>query len=138
MVFVDRRLWSPFVIVTGSWNPKIATSFRAMEAGAVAVIAKPLGISHPDCHRPASQLVTRTVKSIMAEVKVVRRWTRQGRAHKEGLKSPCSGLQRRHNQIRLSPLWRFDRRANGLTNAPCRAARSAFCPRADGPACGGF
>jgi two-component system chemotaxis response regulator CheB len=65
----------PIVIVTASWDPKeVATSFRAMEAGAVAVIAKPLGIGHPN-HEAAARELIRTVKS-MAEVKVVRRWSR--------------------------------------------------------------
>src|SRR5215217_902469 len=65
----------PIVIVTASWNPKeVATSFNAMEAGAVAVIAKPTGIGHPQ-HAALAQELVQTVKS-MAEVKVVRRWAR--------------------------------------------------------------
>jgi two-component system chemotaxis response regulator CheB len=66
----------PIVIVTGSWDPKeVATSFRAMEAGAVAVVAKPLGIGHPQ-HAAQAQALIQTVKT-MAEVKVVRRWPRK-------------------------------------------------------------
>jgi two-component system chemotaxis response regulator CheB len=65
----------PIVIVTASYDPKeVATSFRAMEAGAVAVIAKPPGIGHPD-HTALAQELIQTVKN-MAEVKVVRRWSR--------------------------------------------------------------
>jgi len=65
----------PIVIVTSIWNPKeVSTSFRAVEAGAVAVIATPPGIGHPD-HQPLAQELVQTVKS-MAEVKVVRRWAR--------------------------------------------------------------
>ncbi len=68
----------PIVIVTASWDPKeVATSFRAMEAGAVAVMAKPPGFGHPDHAALAKELV-QTVKS-MAEVKVVRRWARTRR-----------------------------------------------------------
>lgn len=70
----------PIVIVTGSWDPKeVATSFRAMEAGAVAVVAKPVGIGHPQ-HAAQAQELIQTVKT-MAEVKVVRRWPRQGQNH---------------------------------------------------------
>lgn len=66
----------PIVIVTASWDPKeVATSFRAMEAGAVAVIAKPPGPGHPD-HAVLARELVQTVKS-MAEVKVVRRWARR-------------------------------------------------------------
>ena len=65
----------PIVIVTATWNPKeVSTSFRAVEAGAVAVIATPPGSGHPDHHTLAQEL-RQTVKS-MAEVKVVRRWAR--------------------------------------------------------------
>jgi two-component system chemotaxis response regulator CheB len=65
----------PIVIVTGSWDPKeIATSFRAVEAGAVAVVAKPPGVGHSD-HAALAQKLIQVVKT-MAEVKVVRRWAR--------------------------------------------------------------
>ncbi|MCC6455551.1 MAG: chemotaxis-specific protein-glutamate methyltransferase CheB [Caldilineaceae bacterium] len=65
----------PIVIVTGSWDPKeVVTSFRAMEAGAVAVVAKPAGIGHPD-HAAQAQKLIQAVKT-MAEVRVVRRWAR--------------------------------------------------------------
>jgi two-component system chemotaxis response regulator CheB len=68
----------PIVIVTASWDPKeVATSFRAMEAGAVAVMATPPGFGHPD-HAALAQALVQTVKS-MAEVKVVRRWARTRR-----------------------------------------------------------
>ncbi len=63
----------PIVIVTGSWNPQeVNTSFRAVEAGAVAVIKTPPGSDHPE-HAALAQELIRTVKT-MAEVKVVRRW----------------------------------------------------------------
>jgi len=58
--------------VTASSIPDdVAASFRAMEAGALAVLAKPVGPGHP--HFAANKAeVLRTVK-LMAEVKVVRR-----------------------------------------------------------------
>ena len=62
----------PIVIVSAHWDPHEATStFRAMEAGAVAGVAKPQGVG-PGSEEAARQVV-RTVKA-MSEVKVVRRW----------------------------------------------------------------
>lgn len=63
----------PIVIVSGSTDPhETATTFRAMEAGALAVLRRPAGIGHPDHEATAKELL-QTVK-LMAEVKVVRRW----------------------------------------------------------------
>jgi len=64
---------TPIVIVSGSTDPReVATTFRAMEAGAVAVLRRPAGIGHPDHERTASELV-QTVK-LMSEIKVIKRW----------------------------------------------------------------
>jgi two-component system, chemotaxis family, protein-glutamate methylesterase/glutaminase len=64
---------TPIVIVSGSTDPHENTkSFRAMEAGALAVLSRPAGIGHPDHEATARELV-QTVK-LMSEVKVVRRW----------------------------------------------------------------
>lgn len=63
----------PIVIVSGSSDTHENTkTFRAMEAGALAVLARPAGIGHPDHESTARDLV-QTVK-LMSEVKVVRRW----------------------------------------------------------------
>ncbi|NKE73445.1 chemotaxis-specific protein-glutamate methyltransferase CheB [Candidatus Manganitrophus noduliformans] len=65
----------PIVIVSGSGDPKeVATTFRAMEAGALAVLPRPVGMNHPEYEAMARELV-QTVK-LMSEVKVVRRWAR--------------------------------------------------------------
>src|SRR4051812_43530398 len=64
---------APIIIVSGNVDTReVATTFRAIEAGAVAVVARPRGIGHPDHAATARELV-QTVK-LMAEVKVVRRW----------------------------------------------------------------
>src|SRR5665647_334280 len=64
---------TPIVIVSGSTDPHENTKmFRAMEAGALAVLARPTGIGHSDHENTARELV-QTVK-LMSEVKVVRRW----------------------------------------------------------------
>lgn len=69
---------TPIVIVSGSWDTKeVATTFRAVEAGALAVLPRPPGIGHPD-HEAMAQELIQTVK-LMSEVKVVRRWARPRR-----------------------------------------------------------
>ncbi|MDD4927770.1 MAG: chemotaxis-specific protein-glutamate methyltransferase CheB [Gallionella sp.] len=68
----------PIVIVSGSTDPHdVAMTFRAMEAGALAVLCRPNGIGHPDHEATARDLV-QTVK-LMSEVKVVRRWPKTRR-----------------------------------------------------------
>src|ERR1041384_2331559 len=69
---------TPVVLVSGSARrDEMATNFRALEAGALAVVARPDGIGHPKHDATAKELV-RTVK-LMAEVKVVKRWPRSSR-----------------------------------------------------------
>lgn len=66
---------TPIIILSGNLDrEEIMTSFKAMEAGALAAIPKPSGIGHPDHERDVAELV-RKVK-LMSEVKVVRRWPR--------------------------------------------------------------
>ena len=63
----------PIVIVSGSVDPHENTkTFRAMEAGALAVLSRPDGIGQPN-HEIAVRELVQTVK-LMSEVKVVRRW----------------------------------------------------------------
>lgn len=65
----------PIVIVSGSFSRRDThKTFRAMEAGALAVVRKPHGIGHPLHQENAGELI-RIVK-IMSEVRVVRRWSR--------------------------------------------------------------
>lgn len=65
----------PIVIVSGSLaTNEVATNFRAIEAGALAVAQQPKGIGHPHFEAMANQLL-QTVR-LMSEVKVVRRWPR--------------------------------------------------------------
>jgi two-component system, chemotaxis family, protein-glutamate methylesterase/glutaminase len=76
----------PIVIVSVSVDPKqVATTFRALEAGALAAVQKPMGIGHPEYEKTANVLI-RTVK-LMSEVKVVKRWPMR---HKEEA-PPASG-----------------------------------------------
>ena len=69
---------TPVVIVSGSTSiNEVATNFRAIEAGALAVVARPIGIGHP-MHESTAQELVATVK-LMSEVKVVKRWPRLAR-----------------------------------------------------------
>lgn len=62
----------PIVLVSDIWDPKgTTTTFKAMEAGAVTVLEKPLGEDHPNHEKSARELI-RTTK-IMSEVKMVKR-----------------------------------------------------------------
>jgi two-component system, chemotaxis family, protein-glutamate methylesterase/glutaminase len=64
---------TPIVIVSGSVQPnEISATFRAIEAGALAIVPRPSGLGHPEYERSARTLI-QTVKA-MSEVKVVRRW----------------------------------------------------------------
>jgi two-component system chemotaxis response regulator CheB len=64
---------TPIVIVSGSTDSHENTkTFRAMEAGALAVLARPTGIGHSD-HETTTRELVQTVK-LMSEVKLVRRW----------------------------------------------------------------
>ena len=69
---------TPVVIVSGSTSiDEAATNFRAIEVGALAVVARPSGIGHPRHESTVRELVG-TVK-LMSEVKVVKRWPRYSR-----------------------------------------------------------
>ena len=71
----------PTRIVMVSASPAIqavAASFHALEAGALAVLAKPPGPGHPE-HAACTDELLRTIK-VMAEVGVVKRWKKTGTA----------------------------------------------------------
>jgi len=65
----------PIIICSATTDTReVAVTFRAMEAGAVACVQKPVGREHVDFEERATNLL-QTVK-LMSEVKVVRRWSR--------------------------------------------------------------
>ncbi len=67
---------TPIVIVSGSSAVNgAANSFAALEAGALAVVERPAAVDDA-AHAATARELLETVK-LMAEVKVVRRWTRQ-------------------------------------------------------------
>ncbi len=64
---------TPIIILSGVLDTaEVVSSFRAMEAGAVAALPKPRGAGHPEHEREVDALI-RTVK-LMSEIKLVRRW----------------------------------------------------------------
>lgn len=64
----------PIIICTATSDPReLAVTFRAMEAGAVACVGKPVALG-PDFETRRGHLL-QTVR-LMSEVKVVRRWNR--------------------------------------------------------------
>ena len=73
---IMQRTPLPIVMVSASIAPdEVAMTFAALEAGALTVVAKPLGPDHPQQAETARKLLE-TVR-LMAEVKVVRRWPRR-------------------------------------------------------------
>jgi len=76
----------PIIIVSGSSvADEIATTFRALEAGALTLVPRPNGIGHAQYEVTAKGLIE-TVK-LMSEVKVVKRWAR-ARVGKVATKAP--------------------------------------------------
>ncbi len=65
----------PIIICTATTNAtEVLTTFRLMEAGAVACVEKPVAREHADFEQLVANLL-QTVK-LMSEIKVVRRWPR--------------------------------------------------------------
>jgi two-component system, chemotaxis family, protein-glutamate methylesterase/glutaminase len=75
---------TPIVILSGNLDAEeVASSFRAMEAGALVAMAKPRGVAHSEHDADVANLV-RIVK-LMAEVKVVKRWPRTAKGEPKPL-----------------------------------------------------
>jgi two-component system chemotaxis response regulator CheB len=76
---VTRRIMesspTPIVVVSAADDVgEVEMSFRAIESGAVAVVPKPWGGNSPDSAAKSQELIL--MVKLMAEVKVVRRWSR--------------------------------------------------------------
>jgi len=72
----------PVVIVTSMLDPQTdSANFRALEAGALAILPKPPAVGHPD-HLPAAAELVLTVK-LMSEVRVVRRTVKPAKARQQ-------------------------------------------------------
>lgn len=98
---IMERHPTPIVIVSGTLGEEENASFRAIEAGALAVLQRPAGLGHPDHEATARELV-RTVR-LMSEVKVVKRWSRA----RQNISAPLvpspknNGRVRPHAQLKL-------------------------------------
>jgi two-component system chemotaxis response regulator CheB len=88
---------TPIVIVSGSLRPnEISAAFRAIEAGALAVVPRPNGLGHREYERSAKALI-QTVKA-MSEVKVVRRLRE---APSPVSMSPMTGVKMSPNAVEI-------------------------------------
>jgi two-component system chemotaxis response regulator CheB len=66
---------TPIIVVSAADNVReIGMSFHAIESGALSVLPKPRGGDSPESQKQAADLVL--MVKLMAEVKVIRRWTR--------------------------------------------------------------
>ena len=82
---------TPIVIVSGSTGAnEVSGTFRAIEAGALAVVRRPPGINHEEFEKDSRELI-QTVK-LMSEIKVVKRISRVYKAL-EAIR-PAQPLQR--------------------------------------------
>jgi two-component system chemotaxis response regulator CheB len=78
----------PIVIVSASFDPvDVEKTFRAMQAGAVAAVAKPPGEKDPKYETSLAKLIG-TVKA-MAEVRVIKRWTKDRMAARQAPPVPA-------------------------------------------------
>ncbi len=69
----------PIIVLSGSIDPGDASMiFETLNAGAVAFIAPPAGLGHPEHEEGVRKLVQ--MVRLMSEVKVVRRWPKQKQA----------------------------------------------------------
>lgn len=88
---------TPIVIVSGSSEPsEVAETFRALEAGALALAEKPVGVKHPRAREIADKL-RQTVK-LMSEVHVVRRWPKRT-VNSNGISTPA--INKNKTQVQL-------------------------------------
>ncbi|MEA1652137.1 chemotaxis-specific protein-glutamate methyltransferase CheB [Nitrospirillum sp. BR 11164] len=76
----------PIVVVSSTMSDHVAATFRALDAGAVAFVHRPVGVGHPRQAIEAAELA-QTVR-LMAEVKVVRRWANPSKLPREPVARP--------------------------------------------------
>jgi two-component system chemotaxis response regulator CheB len=94
----------PIVIVTASWNPSdVEKTFKAMEAGAVAVLAKPPGPGDHNIDQQIKELI-QTIK-LMAEIPVVKRWAKKTKPdvspHIRSLTTPATSSVRKFQVVAI-------------------------------------
>lgn len=94
---IMARWPTPIVIVSGNIDVReVETTFRTIQAGALAVLERPAGIGHAD-HETIVRQFLQTVK-LMAEVKVVKRWNHQ-KAEKKQASAPVPRVGGQHVRL---------------------------------------
>ena len=90
---------TPIVILSGNLDAEeVASSFRAMEAGALVALPKPRSIAHSEHDADVANLV-RIIK-LMAEVKMVKRWPRTAKGEPQPLwQAACEPAQTTNHQV---------------------------------------
>lgn len=96
---IMERHPTPIVIVSGSLGGEEQASFRAIEAGALAVLSRPSGMGHEDHAATVKELV-QTVK-LMSEVRVVKRRPRRKQTEPAPLGSARPGIRLQHPATRI-------------------------------------
>lgn len=90
---------TPIVIVCGSTEVEEGpTAFRAIEAGALLALQRPVSLAHPDHERTARELIGNV--KLMAEVRVVRRWSR-ARVVRPVLPAEPPPFEQKHSLVAL-------------------------------------
>ena len=89
----------PIVICTGLQSTDPTISFRAIEAGALALVGKPRGVGHADFRTIARALADTVV--LMSEVKLVRRWSRLRQASRVVRPAARAITSRPHAAVRF-------------------------------------
>jgi two-component system, chemotaxis family, protein-glutamate methylesterase/glutaminase len=62
----------PIIIISSLYSRETFMGFKALEAGAIAILEKPQGIGMPG-HESMAQMIVQTIR-MASEIKVVRRW----------------------------------------------------------------
>jgi len=70
--YIMQNRPTPIIIITNSYDPEDNyKSFQALDAGALAILKKPVGINHPNHKKEALEII-KYIK-LMSEVRVIRR-----------------------------------------------------------------
>ena len=112
----------PIVIVSASLDPQeITTIFRAVEAGALAFLEKPVGAGHPR-YADLTQSLVQTVR-LMSEVKVVRR----RRFSPRPILAVAPAMEKPQRERRVGGHRSFHRRSPGYPDHPGSAGAQLSC-----------
>ncbi|MFH0785059.1 MAG: chemotaxis-specific protein-glutamate methyltransferase CheB [Pseudomonadota bacterium] len=90
----------PIIIVTATCDMRqLETSFQAIDAGALAVLEKPILVGNRDYDQKRKELLTKV--KLMSEIKVVRRWTRVGSKAVQAKRELGPDMADRHHPVNI-------------------------------------